>query len=224
MITPRLQSILNYSHADVIADIGTDHAYIPISLINEKKARHVIASDLKEGPLNSARRNIDAAGLGEKIETRLGSGISVLAPGEAEQIIIAGMGGELIENILRENPEIAEKSELLLQPMNAQYELRKYLLHHGFTIQYEDISVEGFKVYNLMIAKKGEVKPFERDIDYQLPPYLMEHPFYQQLYDKKRREFTKVIQGIENAKYKDEEKLALYRFWLEEMEHKKRND
>ena len=208
----------------MIADIGTDHAYIPISLINEKKARHVIASDLKQGPLDSARRNIDAAGLGEQIETLLGSGISVLAPGEAEQIIIAGMGGELIENILRENPEIAEKSELLLQPMNSQYELRKYLLHHGFLIKYEDISVEGFKVYNLIIAEKGDAKPFERDIDYHLPPYLRDHKFYRQLYDKKRREFTKVIQGIENAKYKDEEKLALYQFWLKEMDHNKEND
>ena len=216
MITPRLQAIINNVTCKKIADIGTDHAYIPIFLTEKNLADKIIATDINEGPLNIARENIDKKGL--NIETRLGGGLSVIGEGEVDEIIIAGMGGILISEILDNDINTAKKSRLILQPMNAQYELRKYLLSHGFKIISEDIAVEGFKVYNIIIAESGEMPPFETDFEYQIPKYLKEHNYFKNLCQKKRREFTKVINGLLNSKDADEGKLELYQYWKKELD------
>ena len=216
MITPRLQAIINNVTCTKIADIGTDHAYIPIFLTEKNLADKIIATDINEGPLNVARENIDKKGL--NIETRLGGGLSVIGAGEVDEIIIAGMGGILISEIIDNDIVTAKSSRLILQPMNAQYELRKYLLSHGFKITGEDIAVEGFKVYNIIIAESGEMKPFETDFEYQIPKYLTEHKYFKNLCQKKRREFTKVINGLLNSNDADEEKLKLYKYWKKELD------
>ena len=218
MITPRLEMIIKHVRGKKIADIGTDHAYIPIYLIENSLAGYVIASDINKGPLLIAGDNIKNHNLTEKIETRLGGGLSVLKENEADTIIIAGMGGILISEIIDADIEIAKKSNLILQPMNAQYELRKYLLSHGFKITNEDIAVEGFKVYNLIEAASGEQQPFENDFEYHVPHYLTSHKYFKNLYNKKHREFTKVIKGLENSNEPDTEKLNQYKNWLKELE------
>ena len=218
MITPRLEAIIKHVSGKKIADIGTDHAYIPIYLTENNLADFVIASDINKGPLLIAEDNIKNHGLMKKTETRLGGGLSVLKEGEADTIIIAGMGGILISEILDADINVAKKSKLILQPMNAQYELRKYLLSHGFKITNEDIAVEGFKVYNIIEAESGEMTPFETDFEYQIPKYLTNHKYFKNLYNKKHREFTKVIKGLENSNEIDEEKLNQYKYWLKELE------
>ena len=217
MITPRLQCILNHVKGSVIADIGTDHAYIPIRLIEENRAKKVIASDIRQGPVEIAKNNIKKHNMQDKIEVRRGAGYSILSPFEADCIITAGMGGKLISEIIEDNKEIAKNAYLVLQPMNYQYELRKYLIKNGFTIVEEDISIEGFKVYNLLCVKSGIMKPFENEIDYHIPPYLKNHKYFKNLYDKKFREFSKITDGIENSKEKDVEKLEKYKFLLKEL-------
>ena len=216
MITPRLQAIINNVTCKEIADIGTDHAYIPIFLMENYIANKIIATDINDGPLRVARENIDKKGL--NIETRLGGGLSVINEGEVDEIIIAGMGGILISEILDNDIATAKSSRLILQPMNAQYELRKYLMSHGFKIIGEDMAVEGFKVYNIIIAESGEMQPFETDFEYQIPKYLKEHKYFKHLCQKKRREFTKVINGLLNSKDTDEEKLELYKYWKKELD------
>lgn len=218
MITPRLQCIINHVTGRVVADIGTDHAYIPIKLIEDGIAENVIASDIKEGPVEIAKQNISKYNKEDKIEVRLGGGLSVLKKNEADTIIIAGMGGEMIEFILREYEDIAKASLLILQPMNSQYELRKYLISNGYTIIDEDIAAEGFKVYNVIIAKSGVQKEFENDIEYHIPVYLKKHKYFKNLFEKKRREFVKVITGLENSKEADKKKLDKYKFWLKELD------
>lgn len=219
MITPRLQCIADHVFGNTAADIGTDHAYIPIKLIEDGICEHVIASDIKEGPLEIARQNILKYNLSDKIETRLGGGLSPLKKGEADAIIIAGMGGEMIEAILKDDEETAKAANLIvLQPMNSQYELRKYLIHNGYCITDEDIAIEGFKVYNVIIAKSGHQDKFENDIEYHIPKYLKKHKYFKNLYDKKKREFIKVISGLENSKDTDTEKLEKYKFWLKELQ------
>ena len=178
----------------------------------------MIASDINKGPLLIAGDNIKNHNLTEKIETRLGGGLSVLKESEADTIIIAGMGGILISEILDADIENAKKSKLILQPMNAQYELRKYLLTHGFKITDEDLAVEGFKVYNLIEAESGKQQPFENDFEYQIPKYLTKNQYFKNLYNKKHREFTKVIKGLENSNDIDEDKLNQYKYWLKELE------
>jgi tRNA (adenine22-N1)-methyltransferase len=128
------------------------------------------------------------------------------------------MGGEMIEAIIHENEAIAKSALLILQPMNSQYELRKYLILNGYSIIDEDIAIEGFKVYNVMTVKKGTQAAFENDIEYHLPKYLIKHKYFKNLYDKKRREFIKVINGLENSKKINTEKLEKYKFWLKELE------
>lgn len=217
MLTPRLSAIKNRIKAEVAADIGTDHAYIPIHLIQENRAKKVIAADIKEGPARIAKENIEKNGLSKKIEVRIGSGLSVLKKGEADTIIIAGMGGILISEIIDANIDIAKSSKLVLQPMNAQYELRKYLIENGFKITGEDMEIEGFKVYNIMDVESGNQEKFKTDFEYQIPKYLKEHKYFKNLLEKKQREFTKVINGLKTSKNIDTKKLNLYKYWLREL-------
>ena len=220
MITPRLRAILDRVNTNIAADIGTDHAYIPIRLIRDGKARRVIATDVRKGPAEIARENIKKYSLSDKIEVRLGSGLSVIEKGEADLIIIAGMGGELIRDIIASDEDKARASELILQPMNSQYELRKYLVQNGFTIYDEDIAVEGFKVYNIIFVRNGKSAEFESDTDYHIPPYLVKHKNFKRFYEKKKREFEKVVKGLENSAEMDAEdieKLEQYKIWLKDM-------
>ena len=217
MITPRLECIINHARGNVIADIGCDHAYVPIRLIKDGRAERVIASDLNAGPLNIAKQNIEKYELSEKIETRLGGGLSILFPGEADAIIIAGMGGDIIEKILKTDEETAKKSRLILQPMNSQYELRKFLILNGYKIIAEDMALEGFKVYNIIEAEAGYQEKFKNEFDYQIPPYLYGHRYFKNLYDKKKREFEKIVHGLENAENCDKEKYDLYKYFLKEL-------
>ena len=136
---------------------------------------------------------------------------------ETISVIIAGMGGQLISEILSADTEKARECNLVLQPMNAQYELRKYLISNGFSITDEDIAIEGFKVYNIMNVINKPQKEFDNDIEYHLPKYLVNHKYYKNLYDKKHREFVKVITGLENSKDVDENKLNKYKYWLKEL-------
>ena len=217
MLTPRLINVVSNIKGITVADIGTDHAYAPLYLVSEGICEKAIASDVKTGPVEIARANIAKYNLSDKIEVRMGSGLSILSPGETEDIIIAGMGGELIIEIIKANEDVARSSRLILQPMNSQYELRHFLIENNFMIENEDISVEGFKVYNLIVAKSGKGEIFEKDIYYHLPPYLKNNKNYKALYDKKKREFTRVIEGLENSKDPDLDKLKIYRDWLKKM-------
>ena len=220
MITPRLRAILNHTNADTAADIGTDHAYVPIRLIKDGRAKRVIATDIREGPAEIAKANIEKYGLSDKIEVRLGEGLSVLKKGEADTVIIAGMGGELIRDIIASDEDTARAAKLILQPMNSQYELRKYLVHNGFTIYDEDIAVEGFKVYNLLLVKNGKSAEFENDVDYHIPPYLAGNKNFGKFYEKKKREFENVVKGLESSVETDAEdikKLGQYKLWLKDM-------
>lgn len=217
MITARLRCIIEHVKGNTVADIGTDHAYVPVRLIEDGRAKRVIASDIRTGPVEAARRTVEKHGMSEKIEIRKGGGISVIEENEADVIIIAGMGGALISDIINENIKTAENATLVLQPMNNQYELRKYLHANGFSIIEEDIAVEGFKVYNIMVVKKGHQEKFLKDIYYHIPESLLNHKHFKDLYAKKKREFTKVINGLENSEMPDKEKLEMYRKWYREL-------
>ncbi|MDD6735116.1 MAG: class I SAM-dependent methyltransferase [Clostridiales bacterium] len=192
MITPRLEMILRHVTGNAAADIGTDHGYIPIKLA--EKGMKVIATDINEGPLGAAQKNAEK--YGANISLRLGAGLEPLLPGEADCIIIAGMGGELIQNIISADLEIARHALLLLQPMNSQYELRNFLRENGFCIEYEDLAAEGHKIYNLFVVRSGEPNQYKKEIDLHLPPLLYGNSLFRMLVEKKRREFEKIYKGL----------------------------
>lgn len=222
MITNRLQAILDMVDDKTIADIGCDHAYIPIRLAADRKVIKAIACDKNRGPLEIAKNNVKKYNLQHIIELRLGEGLSALYPKEVETIIIAGMGGVLIGDIIEENIETAKASTLILQPMNSQYELRKRLKALGFSIISEGLASEGFKVYNLMKVKWGKDNEITDEIYYHIPESLLSHPLCPMLIAKKRREFTRILRGFEKSEQNfDNEK---YEKLLSELNKLERNE
>lgn len=144
-----------------IADIGTDHGKIPISLILNNKADFVIASDINQGPVDACERNIKKFG-NLNISVRKGAGLSTVAPGECESIIIAGMGGDLICNILSNDIKTArDAKELILQPMTGAETVRYFLWKNNFLITEEKLVSEDEKVYVIIKTVTGGRNQFE---------------------------------------------------------------
>ena len=154
LLPPRLQKIADLVPAcRMVADIGTDHAYIPLYLVKEGRAEGAIASDIKKGPVMRAKENIKKYGMEKTVEARLGAGLETVLPGEASVIIVAGMGGILISDILANSPQTVEKAErLVLQPMTAVVEMRDFLCKNGFGIESEHVVAEEDKLYNIIVA------------------------------------------------------------------------
>lgn len=226
MLTPRLKCIVNHVNSEIAADIGTDHAYVSVELIKTGRSKKVIATDINEGPLKIAEANIRKNNMADKIETRLGSGISVIGVDEVDTVIIAGMGGELICAILKNDFEKAKHPMLVLQPMNSQYETRKWLKENNFGIICEDIECEGKRVYNIMEVKYNESglnDKLRTDIDFHLPNYLYRHEKFNELLDKKQREFLKIINGLSRSVSCDYEKLEYYKECYKKSEEIKKN-
>ena len=139
------------------ADIGTDHAYIPIWLVEEGICQKAFAMDVGKGPLERAREHITGHGLGNYIETRLSDGLGALAPGEADCMIAAGMGGNLIIKILEEGCSVLEAmNTCILQPQSELAKVRKYLCEHGYCSVAENMVKEDGKYYPMMRAVKTE--------------------------------------------------------------------
>ncbi|MGN0351186.1 MAG: tRNA (adenine(22)-N(1))-methyltransferase [Roseburia sp.] len=139
-----------------LADVGTDHAYVPIYLVQKGVISKAIAMDINKGPLERAEEHIANAGLGAYIETRLSDGVAALKQGEADTILIAGMGGGLVMHILEEGMEICQKTEeLILQPQSELQQVRAYLRKHNFTILEERMVLEDGKYYPMMKVKYG---------------------------------------------------------------------
>ncbi len=134
-----------------VADIGTDHALLPIWLIRRGKAKRVIASDINEGPIAVARRNIHRCGMTGKVDTVVADGLGGIAPEEVNDIIIAGMGGDLIASILEAAPWIrSDRYRLILQPMSHAERLREYLFRSGFSLEREEALFDAGRVYSVM--------------------------------------------------------------------------
>lgn len=157
-LSPRLEGIVELvPEGSRVADIGCDHGYISIALVQRGLAIHSIASDIKSGPLEQAVKNIQKAGLNEKIETRLAPGIAAIKSNEADVIVIAGMGQRTIAEILTENMSIAKEVKyLILQPQSELADMRRFLLDNGFKLLKNKLMIEGDKYYIAMVASATE--------------------------------------------------------------------
>ena len=223
MITQRLQKIIDLVDSEKIADIGTDHAYIPIRLASMGKITNAIATDKNKGPLEIAKKNVLKYNFNNIIELRLGEGLEPIEAAECELIIIAGMGGKLIGDIIEKDIEKSKTFKFLLQPMNAQSELRERLIKNGFKITKEELSQEGFKVYNVFCCEKGNSQLPEK-IDLHIPRELKGHKLYNMLINKKIRESEKIKKGLENAKEPDFLMISEHKKLLEEIKLLSRRD
>ncbi|MBR1816577.1 MAG: SAM-dependent methyltransferase [Lachnospiraceae bacterium] len=152
-LSPRMQTIADMADKKSIADIGCDHAFISIYLIQSGRADRVIAADVRQGPLDIARNNIDMYGLSSRIDTRISDGFDKIDVGETEQAIISGMGGELIVDILKKGRAQLEYGiGLILQPQSEPEKVRRYLLDTGYIIVDERMLIDEGKYYVVIKA------------------------------------------------------------------------
>lgn len=162
-LSKRLQAVASLVTAgNRIADIGTDHAYIPIYLIQKQLVPYAIAMDINEGPLKRAAGHVKENGLEDKIELRLSDGFGELRPGEADTAVLAGMGGALMIKILSDCREVTcSLKECILQPQSELAKVRTFLLKEGFLFIQEDIVLEDGKYYPMMkVVPPSEDSPF----------------------------------------------------------------
>lgn len=167
-LSKRLKSIVDLIESnDVVADIGTDHGYIPIYLIKNNISSFVIASDINKGPINTSLKNLKEHGVENKVETRLGPGLETISKGEVDVAVIAGMGGNLIADIIKDSYETAKDLKyLILQPAQNQEVLRKYLIENGFKILCEKVVVDFGKYYHTIKVTSGREIPYEKEVYY----------------------------------------------------------
>jgi tRNA (adenine22-N1)-methyltransferase len=218
-IGKRLESIGNkVPEGCILADIGTDHAYLPVWLLQQKKITSAIAGDIAQGPCLAAKNTVAMYGMKDKIEVRCGSGLKVLQSNEAGCISIAGMGGTTIIDILSADMEIAQQAKMLvLQPMAGAPSLRRWLCEHGWKLSDEDLVQDGSHLYEIIVAVRGESAKYS-DAEYEVGPCLLaeKHTLLsaqlQKLilsYQKTLKSMDKSSQAKESAKYRQMSSLLV---------------
>jgi len=201
-----------------VADIGTDHAYLPTYLVTEGIAERAVAGDIHKGPYLSAIQTVKMLGLDEKISVRLGDGLAVLTPNEADVGIIAGMGGTTIAGILSARPEITNNFTLLvLQPMSTASYLRRWLVENEWEIVDEVLVTEDGIIYEIIVAQPGCSAKYQ-SLMYDIGPVLWakRHPLLKEHLTLKADNIKSVLaqmqassEAINSLKYREyQEKLA----------------
>ncbi len=211
-LSPRLRAIADLiSPCHSMADIGTDHAYLPVWLCLNNLCDTAIAADINQGPLDRAEETVRRFGLTDRVFLRLGSGAEPISPGEADAIVIAGMGGLLIGELLKAKPEVfRDAKQILLQPMSSIPELREDLYRMGYSIQTEILVPEEEKLYHILsVEQKPESGTFSRT-DFLLGKRLTETrpEHFEEYLEKQRMRFTRKLKGLKAGKTVDETAIA----------------
>lgn len=210
----RIKQIANMvDKCNIVADIGTDHGYVTEIILKRKICQKVIATDLNLGPLENAKKYLTLTGLNDRVDFRQGSGLEVLQPGEADTVIIAGMGGMLINKILHDAPNITEKvNKFILQPMTAVNKVRKYLFENGFKIESESIVKEYHHYYHILKVVHG-IEHIDDDIYFEISQYLLrkKDKLVAEYLNKQIDTNKKILNKIDNSKKKEliEKKIML---------------
>lgn len=218
-IGSRLETIAQLvPRGSVLADIGTDHAYLPVWLIEQGKIERAIAGDIAAGPCQAARATVAQHGLQQKVEVRMGSGLAVLKPGEAGCITIAGMGASTMISILEADMAVAESAELLvLQPMAGAASLRAWLTSHGWQLVEEELVDDAPHFYEIISARRG-VSPELSAVERAVGPVLLAkgHVLLQEQIARQLASCEQLLTGMgkserarASAKYQEAE--ALYK-------------
>lgn len=195
-LSKRLKAIAEYvGKTDKIADIGTDHAFLPIYLVQNSLVKSAIAMDIRKGPLEKARLHIKESGLDDLIETRLSDGMKKLLPSEVDTVVIAGLGGNLMINILEAAKFLKPFLKNYILSPHSEWDLvRKYLLENSYDIVSEDMIKDEGKYYIILKVKDTDsLKGYDREIYYKFGYFLI----------KNKNEILKEYLEKELIKYKD---------------------
>lgn len=210
MLTERLAAIANeIEKGESVADIGTDHGYLPMYLTKEEISPKVIMADISKGSLNKARRNCRGLMPEVKFDFRNGNGLRVIKKGEVDVIVIAGMGGNLICDILgRDLGKAKSCKKLILQPRTAQGRLRAWLVRKGFDIVNEQLVREGRFICEIITAVPGEPRESIKlnlepeSIKWEMPYWVanLKNPLVNEFISYKIDRENRILKSMENSK------------------------
>ena len=211
-VSKRIDFIVdNLDKVECLADIGTDHGYVPLLALEREKANKVIACDINKDPLDKAKLNAILEGIvGNEIDFRLGSGLKPLEMKEANSVVIAGMGGNLIRDILEADMEKVNSLEslilgikkliqlpcLILVPAQNPEVLREYLYENNYEIIKEDLCFDEGVYYELFKVRRAEGHATELDsIYYEISPMLLrqKHPLMREYLESKIKNYSKIL-------------------------------
>lgn len=191
-LSKRLKRIAEHvDKCESVADIGTDHGYIPIYLVKEGICEKAIASDINKGPIEKAKVNVAFEGVSNKVKCLLGPGLNPLKVGEVNGVILAGMGGNLTRDILLADMEKVKKYDfIILQPAQNPEVLREFLYKNDYEIIDEDLIKDEGRFYELFKVKYNENSEklvFEDELEYEVSPLLREknHPLFKEFIEEK---------------------------------------
>jgi len=216
-ISIRLKTVADFVPSGMrVADIGADHAYLLIHLAKEGKLEKGIVGEINRGPYETAKHHIAMMGYSEKIDVRLGDGLSVLRPGEAEVVVIAGMGGSLIAQILEDGKEkLASVRRMVLQPNIGGKRVRAWLKDHGYRLTDETLVEEAGILYEVIVAEQGEQDwsqtEWPADFLLELGPVLWrkKHPLLLRKCVQERESRKKILMQLQEGKSPEAERKRL---------------
>lgn len=202
-LSKRLERIASFVQpGSRVADIGTDHGYVPIWLVQKGVCPSALAMDVRKGPLERAEEHVEEVGLSGKIELRLSDGLAKLKAGEADTVVIAGMGGKLTCRILEQGRHVWEnwsegKERLILSPQSEQDEVRHFLEEQGFLILREAMLTDEGKYYIVIEAARGTMRP-GREQDYRFGADLIrkKDPVLLAYLEKEEKMTWQVLAGL----------------------------
>lgn len=222
LLSKRMQMVAGMvTEGNVLADIGCDHGFVSIYLIEQNICPKVIAMDVNEGPLLRAREHVEERGLAEYIDIRLSDGMEKLTFLEADSILIAGMGGRLVIKILSEQMEKAKAlKEMILQPQSELHLVRRFLSKQGFHILKEDMTEENGKYYPVIKAVwKAEGPQPLQEVEQWFGPCLLKekHPVLLKYLKREKKKFLQIFDEIEHSSKGEDstnKETVLYRIHL----------
>ena len=205
-LQPRLQCLADcVPNGTRLADVGTDHGYLPVWLLQNGRIASAIASDINAEPLEHARRT--AAEYGVTLDLRLCSGLDAIAPDEADTVAIAGMGGETILTILRSAAWDWRGKTLLLQPMTKAELLRRWLVENGFRIASERLVLDKRTIYPVLSVRAGESAPLT-NAEAWCGVGLLHDPLYGDYARDRVKKLERAAMGLRQAKTLDNTQIT----------------
>lgn len=211
-LSNRLETVAKYiPEGYKLADIGSDHAYLPCYAVLSGKISYAVAGEVVEGPFQLAQKHVQEEGLSEQISVRMGDGLEVIKKGEVDCITIAGMGGALIARILEDGKDkLTLVKRLILQPNISAISIRLWLIENGWQLIHEEILEEDGKIYEILVSEQGEpLIPYDqKDMNKALllGPYLMREKsqVFQNKWLREMENWKRILKQIEQAPDSDE--------------------